>query len=72
MKIRVCVDQPDPKLAKSKFLGKVLCVPVENLNEKIKFDELEENAFYNVFLKEAENSHTASFRCELIAKKKKK
>lgn len=40
MKIRVCVDQPDPKLAKSKFLGKVLCVPVENLNEKIKFDEV--------------------------------
>lgn len=40
MKIRVCSEQLDNKLKKSKLLGKTLLVPIENLNEKLKFEEV--------------------------------
>lgn len=34
MKIKVFPEQSDPKFSKSKYLGKTLTIPVDNLNEK--------------------------------------
>lgn len=43
IEIRVSVDQINPEVTKSKLLGKILRISVQDINEKLKFEDVINN-----------------------------